>query len=400
LSSIKLAVAPLLWSAVAVEAAAADLLLLTPTEAAAIRAGLSRGDRQVKAAAERLRASADAALAAGPWSVTFHRPKGVPAGPHDFFSEGPYWWPDANNPGAPYVRRDGEVNPDRFVANDDDLSAMSEAVLRLGAAAWLFSDERYSRRAAEVLSIWFVDPKTFMNPNLEFGQAVRGHNTGRGIGIIDTRPLIWVVQGVAFLEQSRGWDAKLSGGLRKWFRSYLEWLTTSPKGLDEKKNGNNHSTWWAAQTAAYAAFVDDVRTQRMVWDLFREYLVPHQPRADGSAPEEEARTRSLSYSAMNLDGFAILCRLAERAKVDLWRYRGQSGGSVEGAVAYLAPFIKDPARWRKQQIRPYEPRSNYFLALAGMGLSRPDYVGEQKRVGTSRAAWGQLLALLLAVRDR
>ena len=40
-----------------------------------------------------------------------------------------------------------------------------------------------------------------MNPNLEYGQAVRGINTGRGTGIIDTVSLIHAAQGVALLEE-------------------------------------------------------------------------------------------------------------------------------------------------------------------------------------------------------
>src|SRR4029077_16104564 len=28
-------------------------------------------------------------------------------GPHDFFSEGDYWWPDPKNPDGPYIQRDG-----------------------------------------------------------------------------------------------------------------------------------------------------------------------------------------------------------------------------------------------------------------------------------------------------
>lgn len=33
---------------------------------------------------------------------------------HDYMSIGPYWWPNpASADGLPYVRRDGEVNPER-----------------------------------------------------------------------------------------------------------------------------------------------------------------------------------------------------------------------------------------------------------------------------------------------
>ena len=377
-------------------AAVPGLILLSTEEAESIRGRVRSGDAAVAPAAARLRASADRAMRAGPWSVTFHRPAGVPAGPNDFFSEGPYWWPDPKNPGGPYIRRDGEVNPDRFVANDRDLSEMADAVLRLGAAAYFFGEAEYARRASELLSVWFLDPKTRMNPNLEFGQAIRGVNYGRGIGIIDTRPLIRVVQAAALLERSPGYDARTGSGLRSWFRAYIDWLTKSTKGLDEKKNGNNHSTWWAAQVAAYASYTGESEVRRMVWSFFREYLVPHQLRPDGSAPLEEERTRSLSYSAMNLDGFTLLCRLAERDGEDLWRFRAPASGSVERAVEYVARFVSDPAAWRKRQIRPYDPSRNYFLALAGIGLGRSEYSAMQRKAGMPDDAWGEILALLLA----
>src|SRR5690242_16879704 len=127
------------------------------------------------------------ALGAGPWSVTYHRPSGIEtsAGPHDYFSEGPYWWPDPKNPKGPYIRRDGERNPDRFTTNHADLSHLCEAVLCLGIGAALLDRQDCLQHASEVLSVWFVDPATRMNPNLEFGQAVRGKMPGRSTGIID-----------------------------------------------------------------------------------------------------------------------------------------------------------------------------------------------------------------------
>ena len=70
----------------------------------------------------------------------------------------------------------------------------------------------------------------------EFGQAVRGINTGRGTGIIDTVSLIHAVQGIVLLESSGHRDANVVGGMRRWFADYLRWMTTSEKGLDEKKN--------------------------------------------------------------------------------------------------------------------------------------------------------------------
>jgi hypothetical protein len=109
-----------------------DFLLVSTNEAEAIREAIARRDPAIAEPADRLRRAADGAMKAGPWSVTLHRPKNTPAGLHDFFSEGPYWWPDPDNPGGPYIRRDGEVNPDRIVENDKHLDDLGEAVLRLG----------------------------------------------------------------------------------------------------------------------------------------------------------------------------------------------------------------------------------------------------------------------------
>ena len=149
-----------------------------------------------------VRRNADAALHAGPWTVTAHRPDNVTAGPNDYYSEGPYWWPDPKNPSGPYIRKDGQRNPARFMGNRTDLGDMCTAVLALGMGAFLLGDKACGDHAGRVLSTWFVNAKTRMNPNLEYGQAVRGINTGRGTGLIDTVSLIHAAQGIWLLDRA------------------------------------------------------------------------------------------------------------------------------------------------------------------------------------------------------
>ena len=310
--------------------------MLTAREAGSLREHLGSPHR------DEIRSLADKALQAGPWSVTFNRPKHIQLPEHEYFSEGPYWWPNPKNPKGPYIRRDGERNPDRSDDNHRDLGSLASAVLALGLGAYLLKDEQCAQHAAKILSTWFVDPTTRMNPNLEYGQAIRGVSTGRATGIIDTVPLIYAVQGVALLDMSGMLDKDLTGALRQWFGSYLHWLTTSPKGRDEAKSGNNHATWWTAQVAAYAEFTADRATLDMAWEHYRKELVPNQIRSDGSCPREEARTRSFSYSAYNLDAFSVICRLAQLQGVDLWHFRTAKGIGVEQAIAYLMPSSSTP----------------------------------------------------------
>ncbi len=340
------------------------------------------------------RDAAGKALRSGPWTVTTHRPSGVDAKPNDYYSEGPYWWPDPKNPKAPYIRKDGERNPDRFQDNRRDLGAMCDAALSLGTAAWMFSDRKYGERLTLVLDTWFVSPKTRMNPHLEYGQAVRGHNTGRGSGLIDTVALIHCAVGVSLGAASGFVDASVAGAVRRWYADYLQWMTSSKKGLDEKKATNNHATWWTAQAAAYATFADVAAARAMAWDQFRNHLLPGQVQPDGSCPKEEARTLSLSYSSMNLDGFSTLCRLAELSGVDLWRYKTPAGIGIERAFRYLMPYVLAPATWKKQQIHGYEPDKPVFPALAGMGLRSPELLAGYRKLARAETVWIRLVDLL------
>lgn len=56
-----------------------------------------------------------------PRTVTASSSRRSSGGKHDFFSEGPYWWPDPANPNGAFIRNDGLRNPDRFENHDDDL---------------------------------------------------------------------------------------------------------------------------------------------------------------------------------------------------------------------------------------------------------------------------------------
>lgn len=375
-------------------------LLFSKSESHAMKAAIAAKDPRVQAAAESLRRDADARLKDGPWSVTFNRPKDRKIPVNDYYSEAPYWWPDPANPGGPFIRKDGVTNRSRFVANREDLGRLGQAVFLLGTAAWLFDDPRYADHASKLLSVWFVDPATRMNPHLEYGQAISGVTDGRGIGIIDTANLIWAVQGIAFLDATGRWKPSDRLAVRKWFSDYLAWITTSKKGLDEKRTGNNHSSWWAAQAASYAILLGDRDTQDMVWRLYREELIPKQMLADGSCPREEARTKSLGYSAFNLDALAVVCRLAEKQGVDLWRFRAKNGAGMQAGVAYLAPFMAHPEKWQKPQIEPFQNDRIYFLALAGLGLNAPEYVAAWKSLRRPAGTWITLLDLLVDTAPR
>jgi hypothetical protein len=381
-------------AAPAVLAAAATprpLMLVTADEAKRMRVFV-REQRHAL-----LQRNVQLALKAGPWSVTYHRPKSlnIGAGLNDFVSQAPYWWPDPKNPGGPYIRRDGEYFPDRFTIHRNEIGKMGEAVLALGMGAYFLDIAGSAARAALVLSTWFLDPKTRMNPNLQFGEVIVGVNTGRGAGIMATRELIQAMQGIALLEDAGGFDPAVASGVRAWCAKYLHWLTTSKNGLSEKITGNNHSTWWTTQVAALATFTGDAAQRRMAWDHYRDFLVPKEIATNGSCPREEARTRSLFYSALNQDAFSLLCRLAQMDGEDLWHFHAPGGAGVDTSFAYLAPFVGRPETWKQKQITDFDPGQCYFSGLAGVALPSPKMLALYEALPRAETPWVQFLDILI-----
>jgi hypothetical protein len=200
---------------------------------------------------------------------------------------------------------------------------------------------------------------------------------------------------VVLLESAGGLDAGVAQGVRRWFADYLKWMNGSKYGLDEKSSGNNHATWWTAQAAAYAAFTGDATARRMCWDHYRNYLVPTEIKPDGRCPKEEERTDSLSYSSMNLDAFATVCRMAQMSGVDLWHFKTAKGIGVERSFNYLMPYLAQPDKWKKQQINKFSADGYVFPGLAGIGLPSPELLAVYLELPRSGAAWIQFVDVLV-----
>src|SRR5438309_597800 len=57
------------------------------------------------------------AMKQDPVTVTASSSPRSAGGKHDFFSEGDYWWPNPKSADSPYIQKDGQTNPDNFVAH-------------------------------------------------------------------------------------------------------------------------------------------------------------------------------------------------------------------------------------------------------------------------------------------
>jgi hypothetical protein len=300
------------------------------------------------AAAKALRKAADAALMRGTYSVTAKTKTPKSGDKHDYYSIGPYWWPDASKAdGLPYLRRDGETNPEsRGPEFDKDrLQKFADDVETLALAAHHLGDRRYGAHAAKLLRAWFLDPATRMNPNLNFAQAVPGINAGRGEGIIELIAMPQVIESIALLRSSGALKAEELAALKAWFGSFTGWMQTSPNGKDEAAKTNNHGIYYDYLLTHFALFAGKADVAKTTAAAFMTKRIAKQMAKDGSLPEELSRTRSLHYSYFTMQAATRMATISACVGVDLWRAKTADGMGLDTGLTYLTRYSPDWKDW-------------------------------------------------------
>ena len=298
-------------------------------------------------------------------------------GPHDFYSEGDYWWPDPENPEGPYIQKDGQTNPDNFVAHRLAMIRLSGIVAMQTSAYLLTGDRKFTEATQKHLAAWFVNPETRMNPSLFYVQAIKGKVTGRGIGIIDAIHLIEVARSVEILEKNGVLPDETNAKVKDWFSEFVTWLTTHQYGIDEMNAKNNHGTCWVMQVGMFARLVGNKQVLELCRERFKNALLPGQMASDGSFPLELKRTKPYGYSLFNLDAFFTCAEILSDKDNNLYAYSTPDGLNLQLGAEFLYPFVKDKSTW------PYPPDVMYFnewpvrqpfLLFAGLAYNNPEYL--------------------------
>ncbi len=328
-------------------------------------ARLGRGEAAVVRDVAALRAEADQLLALKPASVLDSSGVAASGDPHDYFSQGPYWWPDPSQPGGlPYLQRDGIVNPES--RGNGDMPAYRrtcESVRTLGLAYFFTADERYAQKAAQLTRVWLLDPATRMNPNFQHAQGIPGRSPGRGTGLIEARHLTLLNDGLALLAGSRGWTAADAAALRAWLEQFHRWLTTSQNATEEAAAENNHGSWFAATLAHLSLVLGHTDQAKQIVTTVQTRRIPAQIEPDGAQPHELRRTRSLNYCLFNLEALTLLARFGDHVGVDLWSYSTPDGRSLRAALRVVAPYVDPKKDWPKQDVSD-ENRARVLPLLA------------------------------------
>jgi len=346
------------------------------------RRAISAESARLEPAYKALLKEADKALRSAPVSV-IEKTNTPPSGDkHDYMSLAPYFWPDPSKPGGlPYIRKDGQTNPEVKDYKDKEyMPALCRDLETLSLAYYFSGDEKYAAHATTLLRTWFLDPGTRMNPNLNYAQAIKGVNNGRGAGMIDARHFIKLVDAIGLIGASKSWAATDQQGMKKWFADFLQWMQTSPVGQDEMDAPNNHGAWYDALRLSLALFIGDTGQAKKI-SLNAQERLDKQMDNDGRFPKELERTISLHYTVFAMDAFFTIAKMSESIGIDWWSYTSPSGKSLRKGFDSVKPYITREKEWDGKQIKPFEFDEGYnLLVKAEQHLDCKSCIDKMKKI--------------------
>lgn len=322
-------------------------------------------DKEMMLAYQNLIQQCDENLNFGPFSVMDKKDFPPSGNKHDYMSLAPYWWPNPDTKtGLPYIRKDGDVNPEvRNYPDKQSMPRVCEKVYEFSLAYYLSGNEKYAQKAKQLIRTWFLDTATKMNPNVNYGQAVKGVVEGRGEGLIDTRHFIFLLDGVELLNQSSSWTKNDNNELKMWFKAYYDWLDNSKIGIDEKKAGNNHGIWYDAQALAITNYLGDDAASKKIINRALDRL-SNQMDAKGAFPLELGRTNSLHYSVFILNAFECIAQLSDNINVDFRSAKLSNGRSFKDAYDFILPYVMEEKEWTWPTLTHFNIGDAYPLLLS------------------------------------
>ena len=364
-------------------------LLLNNQHLALTKERLEEGDIYLQTSFTRLIRAADDMLLESPFTVTEKIKLPPSENPHDYASYSRYWWPDpSKKDGLPYIRRDGETYPKSQSLDASDrkrIGALGENTETLGLAYYFSGEEKYAKKAAQLLRVWFLNADTKMNPNLNHAQCRPGHNTGSKSGVLDGRLMIKAFEASLLIGNSNALSKAEKQALKNWAEAYLAWLTKSQMALKEAASKNNHGSYYDLQVLYLSLFTAKKVQAQNIAQKFYQNRILKQIRADGSMPEEIARTRPLFYSIYNLHAMFLFAHLAEKVGIDLWKANNPFS-RLKASLDFLTPYTQLEKSWPYPEVGEVDRMELFQIILMANKvyptegyLDFIDYLPEEKR---------------------
>ena len=181
--------------------------------------------------------------------------------------------------------------------------------------------------------------------------------------------------------------------MKKWFRKFNTWLTTSKVGKEESRTKNNHAVAYDELLISISLFLGDNDAAFKLIDELHSKRLYKQIDPDGKMPLELARTLGHSYSEYNLIHMLEICEMAKPLVPELYHRTSDDGRSIGKALDFIATYQgkaeKEFAPYRQisgwdnsqQQVcwllyraRHFDPSKNYEGIFHRYWIEKPGHI--------------------------
>lgn len=223
------------------------------------------------------------------------------------------------------------------------MNALADTVFYNSLAWAINGSARFENTVASFIHTWFLNPDTYMLPNLDYAQMLRGPTGQKGshTGLLyvllvslfetilmnvirDLKCMAKIATGLMILREgkSTAWTSDLDTQMNNWTNSYIQWVETADLALQEKASvkyatpyfhismvtdmfHSNHGSYYFNQLAALKLIVGDTAGAKSTIQEYFQGIYQNQITATGEQPFEAERTHPYHYRAYNLAAMIV-----------------------------------------------------------------------------------------------
>lgn len=264
---------------------------------------------------------------------------------HYYYSIGPYWWPDPQNPDGPYINQDGSINPEYY---DYDAQVLIDFVDRcelLSIAYFFTENDKYYDAFVRQLRAWFVDEETLMYPNFEYSQVIKGHYNNKGRGKIEAYEFVDLIESIRMVSLIRPIERNTLVEVQKWFDTFADWLENA-YGPTMRRIQNNVTLAYDVMLTDMYMFAGQNKKAKAIARTFAKRRIKTQINENGEQPAELVRASSVTYSIFNLNHILDYCYIVRQWYPRLYK---QNQVRLDAAMLFLINTLNNPKDYKYSQ---------------------------------------------------
>lgn len=232
------------------------------------------------------------------------------------------------------------------------LQKLFDSTTLFSLAYGITGNKLYANKAYNNIKSWFLDPKTKMNPNMDYCHFENDKNTN----LLDILGFYYLIDAIKIIINLFTKDELFN--LKLWFKQFLSWLNDSPLAEKESNKNNYHKTSILIVKFSIAFFISDMKELEKIKKLAHE-LIDIQLDNKGYQIFEQKKDDTFHYYLYNLQLLIILIRLVYRV------YPTDDNlifnDKLKKSIYYICQFIYK--KWELPIHKLIDTRNNYRYRL-------------------------------------